>query len=65
MLDEKFREDLSRSANFAQAFSDSNDAFLVGGQIAGEPPRLFYIDSSGSFVGASERSRFLQLGANM
>jgi putative proteasome-type protease len=45
-----------------QAFGDPNGSFLVGGQIAGEPPRLFNIYSAGNFVEASDRSRFLQLG---
>jgi putative proteasome-type protease len=34
----------------------------VGGQLAGEPPRLFHIYAAGNFVEASDRSRFLQLG---
>jgi putative proteasome-type protease len=35
---------------------------LLGGQIAGEPPRLFQIYSAGNFVEASDRTCFLQIG---
>jgi len=53
---------VGRDASFVQPYGDPNGTFLVGGQIAGEPPRLFHIYSAGNFVEASERSRFLQLG---
>ncbi len=56
------REVLARDASHVQAFGDPNGSFLVGGQIAGEPVRLFHIYSAGNFVEASDRSRFLQLG---
>lgn len=58
----KLREVLARDGSHVQPFGDPNGSFLVGGQIAGEPPRLFHIYSAGNFVEASERSRFLQLG---
>lgn len=58
----KLRHVLARDGSFVQAFGDPNGTFLVGGQIAGEPPRLFHIYSAGNFVEASDRSRFLQLG---
>lgn len=53
---------IGRDGSFVQPYGDPNGTFLVGGQIAGEPPRLFHIYSAGNFVEASERSRFLQLG---
>jgi putative proteasome-type protease len=62
LVGQKLREVLSRDGSFVQPFGDPNGTFLVGGQIAGEPPRLFHIYSAGNFVEASERSRFLQLG---
>lgn len=58
----KLREVLARDASYVQAFGDPNGTFLVGGQIAGEPPRLFNVYSAGNFVEASDRSRFLQIG---
>jgi putative proteasome-type protease len=62
MVGAKLREVIGRDGSFVQPFGDPNGNFLVGGQIAGEPPRLFHIYSAGNFVEASDRSRFLQLG---
>jgi putative proteasome-type protease len=62
MVGAKLREVLGRDGSFVQPFGDPNGNFLVGGQIYGEPPRLFHIYSAGNFVEASDRSRFLQLG---
>lgn len=62
MVGGKLREAIGRDGSFVQPFGDPNGTFLVGGQIAGEPPRLFHIYSAGNFVEASDRSRFLQLG---
>jgi putative proteasome-type protease len=62
MVGNKLREVLARDGSFVQPFGDPNGTFLVGGQIAGEPPRLFSVYSAGNFVEASDRSRFLQLG---
>jgi putative proteasome-type protease len=58
----KLRAVLAHDASFVQQFGDPNGNFLVGGQIAGEPPRLFNVYSAGNFVEASDRSRFLQIG---
>jgi putative proteasome-type protease len=41
---------------------DSNASFLVGGQIRGEPPRLFNIYSEGNFIEASGDTKFFQIG---
>ena len=62
LVGNKLREVIARDGTYVQAFGDPNGSFLVGGQIAGEPPRLFNIYSAGNFVEASDRSRFLQLG---
>ena len=62
MVGNKLREVIARDGSFVQAFGDPNGSFLVGGQIAGEAPRLFNVYSAGNFVEASDRSRFLQLG---
>lgn len=58
----KLREIVRRDGSFVQPFGDPNGSFLVGGQIAGEGPRLFMVYSAGNFIEASDRSRFLQLG---
>ncbi|MCT0249369.1 peptidase [Synechococcus sp. CS-205] len=39
-----------------------NASFLVGGQIRGEPPRLFRMYAEGNFIEASEETPFLQTG---
>jgi len=58
----KLREVIARDGSFVQPYGDPNGNFLVGGQISGEPPRLFQIYSAGNFVEASDRSCFLQTG---
>ena len=62
LVGKRLREVIARDGSYVQAFGDPNGSFLVGGQIAGEPPRLFNVYSAGNFVEASDRSRFLQLG---
>ncbi len=39
-----------------------NASFVVGGQIKGEPPRLFRIYAEGNFIEAGEDTPFLQTG---
>ena len=39
-----------------------NASFILGGQIAGEPPRLFRIYAEGNFIEASLETPFLQTG---
>ncbi len=58
----KLREVVEQGGKFVEPYGDPNASFLVGGQIAGEPPRLFQIYSAGNFVEASSRSFFLQIG---
>ena len=58
----KLREVIEQNAEYVRPYGDPNASFLVGGQIAGEPPRLFQIYSAGNFVEATSRSCFLQIG---
>jgi putative proteasome-type protease len=62
MVGSKLREVMQRDSNFVQPYGDPTGSFLVGGQILGEPPRLFQIYSAGNFIEASERACFLQIG---
>jgi len=39
-----------------------NASFILGGQIAGEPPRLFRIYAEGNFIEASVETPYLQTG---
>jgi putative proteasome-type protease len=62
MVGGKLRDIIARDGSYVQPYGDPSASFLVGGQIAGEAPRLFQIYSAGNFVEASDRSRFLQIG---
>ncbi len=41
---------------------DSSASFLVGGQIRGEPPRLFNVYSEGNFIEATADTCYFQIG---
>jgi putative proteasome-type protease len=56
------REVIARDGNFVRPYGDPDGSFLIGGQIAGDAPRLFQIYSAGNFVEASDRANFLQIG---
>jgi putative proteasome-type protease len=58
----QLREVVGRDAKYVEPYGDPSATFVVGGQIAGERPRLFEVYSAGNFVEASSRSRFLQIG---
>jgi putative proteasome-type protease len=62
MVGDKLRDVIDRDGKFVQPYGDPSGSFLVGGQIAGEAPRLFQIYSAGNFVEATYRSCFLQIG---
>ena len=42
--------------------ADPGTSFLVAGQIAGRPPRLFQIYEAGNFIEATPETPFLQIG---
>ncbi len=62
LLGAKLREVVARESNYVQPYGDPSGSFLIGGQIAGESPRLFQIYSAGNFIEASDRCCFLQIG---
>jgi putative proteasome-type protease len=39
-----------------------NAAFIVGGQIKGEPPRLFHVYAAGNFIEATPDTTYFQIG---
>ena len=45
-----------------QSNIDSSASFLVGGQIRGEPPRLFNVYSEGNFIEATADTCYFQSG---
>lgn len=46
----------------AQSAVDMGANFIIGGQVRGEPPRLFLIYSEGNFIEASEETPYFQIG---
>jgi putative proteasome-type protease len=58
----QLRNSIAADAKFVDPYGDPSGNFLVSGQIAGEPQRLFQIYAAGNFVEATARSPFLQIG---
>jgi putative proteasome-type protease len=57
------REVHQRDAESLKAFGvDFNVAIIVGGQIAGESPRLFSVYAAGNFVEATPETTYFQIG---
>ena len=61
LVAETIREVVARDAPLA-GNTDLTCSFLVGGQIAGQPPALYSIYPQGNFIQATEDTPFLQLG---
>ena len=62
ILGGRLREVIDHDGRYVQPYGDAAASFLIGGQIAGENPRLFEIYSAGNFIEASDRKCFLQIG---
>ncbi|HET7084495.1 MAG TPA: peptidase [Rhizomicrobium sp.] len=62
IVGDRLRTTITHDGPSVQPYGDPSGSFLVGGQIAGEPPRLFQIYPAGNFIEASLRSSFLQIG---
>lgn len=63
MVGDRLRKVVERDGAYIAREGDNPSAsFLVGGQLAGEAPRLFEVYAAGNFIEASERSCFLQIG---
>ena len=58
----RLRKVLDADAKYVEPYGDPAANFLVGGQIKGEPPRLFEVYAAGNFIEASPRAPFLQIG---
>ncbi|HWD68118.1 MAG TPA: peptidase [Caulobacteraceae bacterium] len=56
------REVTEADRKYVEPYSDVTAAFLVSGQIEGEPRRLFQVYPAGNFVEAGDRAPFLQIG---
>ncbi|MFO1456265.1 MAG: proteasome-type protease [Steroidobacteraceae bacterium] len=63
LVGEALREVHRRDAPaFREHGIDFNASFILGGQIAGEPPRLFNIYAAGNFIEATLDTPYFQIG---
>jgi len=62
IVGDRLRAVIARDGPSVTPYGDPSGSFLVGGQLAGETPRLFQVYSAGNFIEASLRSCFLQIG---
>ncbi len=62
VVGEQLRVAIAHDRAFVTPYGDPGASFLVSGQIAGQPPRLFQIYSAGNFVEATDRAPVLQIG---
>jgi len=63
MLGDCLREVKRRDATFLQQNNvDAGASFIVGGQIDGEPQRLFLVYSEGNFIEATTETPYFQIG---
>jgi len=52
----------TRGESVGQSDVDFTATFLVGGQVRGEPPRLFLVYPQGNFIESTEDTSFFQIG---
>lgn len=63
VVGQAIRDVYERDAKALEAFGvDFNCSFLLGGQIAGAPSRLFQLYSAGNFIEASSVNPYFQIG---
>jgi len=63
LVSDAVREIERRDAPFLDGGSISfNASFIIGGQLKGEPPRLFRTYAEGNFIEAGDETQFLQTG---
>lgn len=63
LLGDALRETQQRDGPFLAAKNiDPSSWFIIGGQIAGEPPRLFMVYAEGNCIEASFETPFFQIG---
>ncbi|MCX7154268.1 MAG: proteasome-type protease [Betaproteobacteria bacterium] len=63
LLGDCLREVRERDAPYlAQHNIDSSASFIIGGQVAGDIPRLYLIYSEGNYIEATQETPFFQIG---
>mgnify|MGYP002527975392 FL=1 len=56
------REVVSRDGGLSQGNVDFGSSFIIGGQIRGEPPRLFLVYPEGNFIECTPDTPYFQIG---
>ncbi len=64
LIGDTVKEVISNSATGGQNADAFGASFILGGQIRGGLPRLFYIYPEGNFIESSEDTPFFQIGEN-
>jgi putative proteasome-type protease len=63
LLGDALREVKTRDGPYLQQNNiDAGATFLVGGQVRGEPPRLFQVYGEGNFIEATPETPYFQIG---
>jgi len=63
LVGDAVREVYQRDAASLQEHGiEFNPTFIIGGQIGGEPPRLFNVYSAGNFIETTADTRYFQIG---
>ena len=62
LVGETMREVVHETAPAEQPAIDLGCPFIVGGQIEGEPPRLFHVYPEGNFIEATTDTNYFQIG---
>jgi len=62
VVGDTLRRVVARDGKYVKPFGSPDATFILAGQIAGEPHRLFEIYSAGNFVEAGNDTPFLQIG---
>lgn len=64
LIGDTVKEVIANSANGGQKADAFGASFILGGQIRGGQPRLFYIYPEGNFIESSVDTPFFQIGEN-
>ncbi len=63
LVGEAVRDVYRRDAEALRAHGiDFNPEFIVGGEIRGEPPRLFHVYAAGNYIETTADTRYFQIG---
>jgi putative proteasome-type protease len=58
------KEQLEHAGAMAKSGNKAEASFILGGQIAGQPPEIFLIYPQGNYISASPETPYLQIGEN-